>query len=104
MGGSAYHGTGYIYNLLVWSGSEYDIRDYKNYWKIKDEQSNWWDRGGWYDNPYYIANELTSSDNYDVVNAFVNASYDITSWLKLSLRSGADMYTEKSETKAPVGP
>ena len=103
MGGSAYHGTGYIYNLLVWSGSEYDIRDYKNYWRIKDEQSNWWDRGGWYDNPYYIANELTSSDNYDVVNAFVNASYDITSWLKLSLRSGADMYTEKSETKAPVG-
>ena len=103
MGGSAYHGTGYIYNLLVWSGSEYDIRDYKNYWKIKHEQSNWWDRGGWYDNPYYIANELTSSDNYDVVNAFVNASYDITSWLKLSLRSGADMYTEKSETKAPVG-
>lgn len=103
MGGSSYHGTGYIYNLLVWSGSEYDIRDYKNYWRIKDEQSNWWDRGGWYDNPYYIANELTSSDNYDVVNAFVNASYDITSWLKLSLRSGADMYTEKSETKAPVG-
>ena len=103
MGGSAYHGTGYIYNLLVWSGSEYDIRDYKNYWRIKDEQSNWWDRGGWYDNPYYIANELTSSDNYDVVNAFVNASYDITSWLKLSLRSGADVYTEKSETKAPVG-
>lgn len=103
MGGSSYHGTGYIYNLLVWSGSEYDIRDYKNYWRIKDEQSNWWDQGGWYDNPYYIANELTSSDNYDVVNAFVNASYDITSWLKLSLRSGADMYTEKSETKAPVG-
>lgn len=99
MGGSAYHGTGYIYNLLVWSGSEYDIRDYKNYWKIKDEQSNWWDRGGWYDNPYYIANELTSSDNYDVVNAFVNASYDITSWLKLSLRSGADMYTEKAKPK-----
>lgn len=103
MGGSAYHGTGYIYNLLVWSGSEYDIRDYKNYWRVKDEQSNWWDQGGWYDNPYYIANELTSSDNYDVVNAFVNASYDITSWLKLSLRSGADMFTEKSETKAPVG-
>lgn len=99
MGGSSYHGTGYIYNLLVWSGSEYDIRDYKNYWKIKDEQSNWWDRGGWYDNPYYIANELTSSDNYDVVNAFVNASYDITSWLKLSLRSGADMYTEKAKLK-----
>ena len=102
MGGTGYGGNGYLYNLLVWSGTEFDIRDYKNYWVKKDEQSNWMDRS-WYDNPYYIANELTSSDNYDVVNAFVNASYDITSWLKLSLRSGADMYTEKSETKAPVG-
>lgn len=103
MGGNAYSGSGYLYNLLVWSGSEYDIRDYKNYWRVKNERANWWDTGNWYDNPYYIANEVTNSDNYDVVNAFLNASYDIMPWLKLSLRSGADMYTEKYERKAPVG-
>ena len=89
--------------MLVWSGSEYDIRDYKNYWKVKDELSNWWDRGNWYENPYYIANEVTSSSNYDVVNAFINTSYDITPWLKFSLRSGADIYTEKTEDKEPIG-
>lgn len=96
-------GRSYLYQMLVWSGSEYDIRDYKNYWKIKDELSNWWDRGNWYENPYYIANEVTSSSNYDVVNAFINTSYDITTWLKFSLRSGADIYTEKTEDKEPIG-
>ena len=39
--------NGYLYNLLVWSGTEFDIRDYKNYWVKKDEQSNWMDRS-WY--------------------------------------------------------
>lgn len=96
-------GRSYLYQMLVWSGSEYDIRDYKNYWKVKDELSNWWDRGNWYENPYYIANEVTSSSNYDVVNAFINTSYDITPWLKFSLRSGADIYTEKTEDKEPIG-
>lgn len=57
----------------------------------------------WYDNPYYMANEVTSSSNYDVINAFLNASYQITPWLKLALRSGADVYTQKNEWKTPVG-
>ena len=103
MGGTGYNGSGYLYNLLVWSGSEYDIRDYKNYWKVQDEQSNWWDRGGWYDNPYYMANELIHSSDYDVVNAFINASYEFTPWLKLAVRSGADVYTQQQEWRAPVG-
>lgn len=102
MGGTGYGGNGYLYNLLVWSGTEFDIRDYKNYWVKKDELSNWMDRK-YYDNPYYIANEVTSANDYDVINAFANASYQISSWLKLALRSGADMYTEKSEWKTPVG-
>lgn len=96
-------GKSYLYQLLVWSGAEYDIRDYRDYWKVKDQQSNWWDVGGWYENPWYIANEVTSSNTYDVVNAFASASYDFTPWLKLSFRSGVDMYTSKSESRVPVG-
>lgn len=101
-GGTGYGGSGYLYNLLIWSGTEFDIRDYKNYWVKKDEQSNWMDRS-WYDNPYYIANEVTHHQDYDVVNAFVNASYELTPWLKFVVRSGADMYTQKNEWKTPVG-
>lgn len=58
--GAGYGGSGFLYNLLVWSGAEYDIRDYKNYWIKQDEQQNWMDTK-WYDNPYFIANEIVRS-------------------------------------------
>ena len=92
--GAGYGGGGFLYNLLVWSGAEYDIRDYKNYWVKKDVQQNWMDKN-WYDNPYFIANEITQSSYYDIVNGFMSATYDFTSWLKLSIRSGIDSYSEK---------
>lgn len=102
MGGTGYGGSGYLYNLLIWSGTEFDIRDYKNYWLKEDELSNWMDRS-YYENPYFIANEVTSASDYDVVNAFANASYEITPWLKAVLRSGVDVSSEKTEYKTPVG-
>lgn len=102
MGGTGYGGSGYLYNLLVWSGTEFDIRDYKDYWIKKGELSNWMDRT-WYENPYLIANEITSSNDYNVLNGFLNLTYDFTSWLKLTLRSGADYYSSKSEYKTPIG-
>lgn len=102
MGGTGYGGGGYLYNLLIWSGADFDIRDYKNYWLKEDEQSNWMDRS-WYENPYYIANEITSSNNYDVINGFVNASYDILPWLKATMRSGMDLGVSSSEYKTPIG-
>lgn len=99
--GAGYGGSGFLYNLLVWSGSEYDIRDYRDYWIVKDEQQNWMD-DTWYDNPYLIANEITRSDDYDLVNGYLSASYDFTSWLKLSVRSGLDAYSEKKQWKNPA--
>lgn len=104
MGGTGYGGSGYLYNLLIWSGADFDIRDYKNYWipGKEGELSNWMDRT-WYENPYMIANEITSSNDYNLVNAYINASYDILPWLKATLRSGADYYGSKSEYKTPIG-
>lgn len=99
--GAGYGGGGFLYNLLVWSGAEYDIRDYKNYWIKKDEQQNWMDKN-WYDNPYFIANEITQSSYYDIVNGFMSAAYDFTPWLKLSIRSGIDSYSEKKEWQNPI--
>ncbi|MNX39357.1 catecholate siderophore receptor CirA [compost metagenome] len=31
--GGGYGTQGYLYQLIMWTGTEYDIRDYKNYWK-----------------------------------------------------------------------
>ena len=100
--GTGYGAGGYIYSMLVWTGTDLDIRDYKNYWLKENEEQNWPNKV-WYDNPYFIANEIISSDDYDVVNGYLNASYDFTSWLKLSLRTGVDMYSEKSINRNSIG-
>lgn len=100
--GAGYGGGGYLYNLVVWTGTEIDIRDYKNYWAKENEVQNWMDKN-WYDNPYYIANEIIRNQHYDLTNGHLNTSYDITPWLKASLRSGLDVYSQKEEWKNPIG-
>jgi len=98
--GTGYGGGGLLYNLVIWTGTEIDIRDYKNYWAKEHEQQNWMDNT-WYDNPYMISNEIIASSHYDVTNAYFNAGYDIKPWLKVALRSGLDSYAEKKEWRNP---
>lgn len=100
--GTGYGPGGLLYNLVIWTGTEIDIRDYKSYWTKEHEQQNWMDNT-YYDNPYYILNEIISAGHTDMTNAYFAASYDFTSWLKVSLRSGLDSYTEKGEWRNPVG-
>lgn len=100
--GAGYGGGGYIYNMLVWTGTDYDLRDYKNYWIKKDEQQNWMN-DVWYDNPYFLAYEQTSKNDYDKVNGYLYGKYDIFPWLNFSIRTGVDAYISRSEWKNPVG-
>ena len=100
--GTGYGTGGYIYSMLVWTGTDLDIRDYKNYWYIKDQEQNWPNKV-WYDNPYFIANEIVHSSDYDIVNAFMNMEYEITPWLKASLRTGLDSYWEKQIWRNSIG-
>ncbi len=101
--GAGYGAGGYLYNLLIWSGTEYDIRDYKNYWVSGKEniQQNWMENT-WYDNPYFIANEILRSDNYNLTNGYINVNYQIKPWLKAVLRSGMDTYSETIEWRNPI--
>lgn len=99
--GTGYGRGGYIYNLLVWTGADIDIREHKNYWKVKDEEESW-PNSVWFDNPYFIANEIKHSSDYNITNAFANAGYQITPWLKVSLRSGAEVYSEGETWRNPI--
>lgn len=38
--GTGYGTGGYIYSMLVWTGTDLDIRDYKNYWQ--DDNGSFW--------------------------------------------------------------
>lgn len=95
--GTGYGKGSYIYNLVIFQGTEYDIRDFRNYWVKPDEQQNWVVNGSWYDNPYFLANENTHGDKQHLVNGYLTLGYDLTSWLKLSARTGVDAKNGRQE-------
>ena len=98
--GSQYSG-GYLYNLIGWLGSEWDVRDYKDYWLVKDQSQNWFNYE-WYDNPYFLANEVLKTADRDIYNGYISAVYKFSSWVKLSLRSGLDTYIDRFIYRNPI--
>lgn len=100
--GTGYTGQGYIYNLLVWTGPEYDIRDYRDYWAEKDVKQNWM-RKSWYDNPWFMAYEKINRQDNTKANGMITVNYHITPWLTAMVRGGFD-YTNFDTTKrSPAG-
>ncbi|MDD2953245.1 MAG: SusC/RagA family TonB-linked outer membrane protein [Parabacteroides sp.] len=101
--GTGFYGGGsYMYNIVVWMGTEYDIRDFRNYWVKPGQEQNWMDKT-WYDNPWMAANENIHSDNYHMTNGYLSANYEFTPWLKASFRTGLDVYTGREEWRNPIG-
>lgn len=100
--GSGYSGS-YIYDLVIWGGAEYDIRDFRNYWVEgkEDEQQNWYDNS-WYDNPWFKSREIIDAYDTDLMNASATMSYQITPWLKAMLRAGLDMSTQRNEWRNAI--
>lgn len=95
--GSGYSGS-YIYDMVIWGGTEYDVRDYRNYWVEGKEniQQNWYD-DSWYDNPYFKANEVINSLDNDVFNASTTLTFEFNSWLKAMGRAGVDVASYKEK-------
>ncbi|MGL5981235.1 MAG: SusC/RagA family TonB-linked outer membrane protein [Phocaeicola sp.] len=100
--GSGYGTQGYIYQLVMWTGPDYDIRDYRDYWVTPNEEQNWLYKS-WYDNPYLIAYEKLCSIEKNKFNASFNANYSILSNLKATLRVGYDYYKDEDEVRNPAG-
>lgn len=100
--GLGYNSGGYLYNLVIYGGKEYNLMDYRNYWKIKDQEQNWFENE-WLANPWLIANEVLHSNNYTKMNGFLSMGYQITPWLKASVRSGLDFYSSNYKWKTPKG-
>lgn len=101
--GEGYGRTGYLYNMVVWTGPDYDVREFRNYWKKgkEDIEQNWHYKYD-YNNPYFIAYEMTQSDLQNRVNAQVTANYEIKDWLKATARVGSDTYSRKYDHETPL--
>lgn len=100
--------TGYtsydpMYTLLIWSGADYNVLDYKNNYWIKKGQTQNFTYQADYNNPYYDRYEKTNEISRDIFNADISASYDIADWLKASLRSGLDFYADRGDLRVAQG-
>jgi TonB-linked SusC/RagA family outer membrane protein len=101
MWGSGYGDQGYLYQLIMWTGTEYDIRDYKDYWVVPNKTQNWM-YTNWYDNPYLIANEKLNGETKNKMNASVTANYKFNNDFNLMLRLGYDNFNDRITKQNPT--
>lgn len=103
VGSSGYTAYDPMYSLLIWSAADFDIRDYKdNYWITPGETQNYTYRSG-SDNPYFLKNEKINETSRDIFNADLSMSYDVTNWLKATVRTGLDFFTDNGEIRVSKG-
>jgi TonB-linked SusC/RagA family outer membrane protein len=102
IGFSGYTGYDPMYNILVWSAPDYDIREYEDYWVVPDEVQNS-SYTSTNNNPYFDRYERIHSINKDVFNVSLDMGYDILPWLKAILRSGYDIYSDRQEVRISKG-
>ncbi|WP_203558429.1 SusC/RagA family TonB-linked outer membrane protein [Bacteroides sp. 519] len=97
------YSSSYIYDMVIWGGSEYDVREYRDYW-IKGKEGvmqNWYDKS-WYDNPWFKAYEVVDAYDVDLMNAMLNGTYEVTPWLKAMVRGGLDFYSKRNEWRNAI--
>ncbi|HEY9006312.1 MAG TPA: SusC/RagA family TonB-linked outer membrane protein [Ohtaekwangia sp.] len=77
-----------IYNIDVWAGADWDINALKNYWQPGKEgvqQRNFeYIR---YNNPWFVAHEWLRGHHKTDIYGYVALKYDLTDWLKASIRT-----------------
>ncbi|WP_423128355.1 SusC/RagA family TonB-linked outer membrane protein [Gaoshiqia sp. Z1-71] len=102
VGFSGYTGYDPMYNILVWAAPDYDIRQYKDYWLVKNESQNS-SFTSINNNPYFDRHERIHSVDRDIFNGTVALTYDFTPWLKATFRSGFDTYSDRQVVRVSMG-
>lgn len=101
-GFSGYTGYDPMYNILVWSAPDHDIRQYKDYWMVPNEVQNS-SYTSTNNNPYFDRYERTHAINRDVFNGTLSLGYELTSWLTATFRTGFDTYSDRQEITISKG-
>ncbi len=99
---SGYGPQNYVYNLLLWMGTDVDVRDLRDYWDpgMEGIQQRHYNRT-WYNNPYFTAYENLQGYYKDVNYGQVSLTYDFTQNLSLMVRSGLNWYGLMSDLRTP---
>ncbi|GGH20749.1 SusC/RagA family TonB-linked outer membrane protein [Sphingobacterium alkalisoli] len=98
--GAGYGDQGYIYQLLMWTGPEYDVTKFRDYWVVPHEQQNWHYKA-WYDNPYLIAYEKLNGRENNMANLNLTSDYKPFAGAKITARVGYDFYSNENTRRNP---
>ncbi len=97
-----YGPNSYIYNMLIWGGADYDVRDLRNYWQEGKEgiqQINFeYQR---YNNPYFMAYEWLKGINVNSYTGQVKLNHKFTKSFDVTLRSNLALENEFASEKFP---
>ncbi|MBU2949309.1 SusC/RagA family TonB-linked outer membrane protein [Tamlana agarivorans] len=99
---TGYTSNSYIYNLLVWSGVDFDVRDFKDYWEIEDVQQRYYQTTPFYNNPYFLANENLNGYYEDGAYGYLNLSWEIIEGLSVTSRTGFNSNNVRTTTNTPI--
>ncbi len=93
-----------IYNLLIWNGSDFDIRDLKRYWKPGQEGleqlNNEYVR---YNNLWMVANEWLRGYYKDDVYGYIQGRYTFNDHWNLMARTYVSSNNQFQNQKFPYG-
>lgn len=102
IGFNGYTGYDPMYSLLIWSAPDWDIRNYKDYWMVPNEvQNSSYTAGN--NNPYFDRYERLHTYNKDIFNGQLTLNYNILDWLKATVRTGYDNYSNKQDIRVSKG-
>lgn len=92
----------YLYNLVLWTGPDVDVRDLRNYWEEGKEgiQQRHFNRS-WYNNPYFIAYEALQGYYKDNSYGQLQLNYEATDDLTFTVRSGFNSSNVNRDWKRP---
>lgn len=93
-----------IYLITVWGGTDYDIRDLRNYWKPGKEGIEPYNREyTLYNNPWLVAYENLRGYYKNDLYGYVKMDYKITDHLKYNIRTNISTYDLTRTTRYPYG-
>ncbi|MCC9138923.1 SusC/RagA family TonB-linked outer membrane protein [Pontibacter silvestris] len=99
---TGYGPTNYLYNLVLWTGADVDVRDLRNYWLEgrEGEQQRHYNQS-WYNNPYFQAYEYQRGYYKDNTFGAVTLDYRISPSFSATYRTGVNIYGLSTSTKEP---
>jgi TonB-linked SusC/RagA family outer membrane protein len=99
---TGYGPNNYLYNLILWTGPDVDVRDLRNYWSKDQEglQQRHYNKS-WYNNPYFQAYEYLRGYYKDNVFGQFKLAYTILPGFNLTLHTGINQHSLNRTWKEP---